>query len=79
MRYVDEAGAVRWVPLRWHWWDVRCVWRHFWREAVPLRIAWLLPKRVALLAFIRVYSVIGRVGPDFDVVCNEWRLKYPDA
>ena len=35
-------------------------------------IAWTLPRRVALHAFVRVYSAWGELGPDYDPVYRTW-------
>lgn len=37
------------------------------RAAIVWKVAWLLPRRVALIAFVRVYSASGDApGPEFD-------------
>lgn len=55
-----------WYPGRFRW--------HL-SETLPRWVAMRLPAKVAYLAFIRVYAVIGRVGPDFDEVCREWERR----
>ena len=49
-----------------YWWY--CV--RLWFRGLPEKIAWWLayqlPRRVAILAFVRVYAVLGKCGPDYD-------------
>lgn len=61
------------------WWHVGYQWfvlRHrvacFWRD-LPWRIACWLPRGVAFCAFIRVYAVLGRCGPEFEEVARLWK------
>lgn len=42
---------------------------------MPWFIAWHLPRKVALFAFVRVYSVLGDCGPEYDLVCKMWEHK----
>lgn len=53
-----------WGPRAWWSWVV---------EQVPMRLAWLLPRRVALWAFIRVYACDGHgPGEEYRRVCDAW-------
>ena len=40
---------------------------------VPMAIAWALPRRVAMFAFIRVYAADGQApGPQYERVYRAW-------
>lgn len=41
------------------------VWLHQTRTALTWKLAYLLPRSIALIAFVRVYSVIGDCGDDY--------------
>lgn len=48
--------------------------RHRWPERLAWWLAWRLPRKVALLAFVRVAAASGK-GPDeltFDGMCKHW-------
>lgn len=45
-------------------------------DRIALWVAWHLPKRVALMAFIYVYSIQGESGPEFDRICNAFEARY---
>lgn len=62
------AGWVRFYVT--FWWPARVRW--FVRESLPWALAYLLPRKVALLAFVRVYSVLGECGEDFKPVYDLW-------
>lgn len=68
------AIADRWFTFRhgWWWWNVS---RRFERDRIARRIAWLLPRRIALWAFIRVYAASHREapGPEYIRAHNEWQ------
>lgn len=51
-----------------------CV-RHFWHERLPFKVAWWLPQKVALFAFIRVYGVLGECTDDYIRVYDAWTAK----
>lgn len=57
--------------LLWYWYDVRC-----WLETRPdvwaWWLAWKLPRKVALYAFVRVYGVLGDCGPDYEYAYKAW-------
>lgn len=49
---------------------------HDWlRERLPWWIAFHLPRKVALFAFVRVYGVIGECGPDYARVYAAWERR----
>lgn len=58
---------LNWFQLTfiYHWWMT--VW---WFRRLPNKfiwwVAWKLPRKVALYAFVRVYGVIGDIGPGND-------------
>ena len=68
-------GTLRW-QVGYRWWLVRHAYparlRWYWHETLPRKIACWLPRKVALLAFIRVYAVTGECGPEFSVICDAW-------
>lgn len=41
-------------------------------ETLAWRIAWMLPLKVALFAFVRVYAVLGGCGDDYARAYNAW-------
>ncbi len=48
-------------------------WWYWFKEQVPMQLAWWLPKKVAYWAFIRVYAKSGNgPGPEFKQICDEW-------
>ena len=47
---------------RWRYCLERCQWR----------LAWLLPRKVALFAFVRVYGCTGHCGPDYAPTYDAW-------
>lgn len=53
---------------------IRCWWKYdvqqWYHDALPRRIAWMLPRKVALWAFIRVY------GADRKAPTTEYRDKH---
>lgn len=55
-----------WYPgrLRWHL-----------RETLPWKIACLLPRKVALFAFVRVFGVLGYCSPDYEAAYKEWERR----
>ena len=53
------------------WWPGRARWH--WHETLPRKVAMLLPRKVALLAFVRVYAVLGRVDPNYTEICAIWQ------
>ena len=55
--------ALRVAAARVRWW---------FSETLPWWIAWRLPRKVALLAFVRVYGVLGECGPDYKAAYDAW-------
>jgi hypothetical protein len=44
-----------------------------WYRDIPMKIAWLLPRSVALWAFIRVYACDGNgPGPEYSQKYQAW-------
>ncbi len=62
---------IAWWNLGYRWWVIR-TWWHRLPDRLAWKCAWWLPRRVALLAFVRVYSAWGELGPDYDPVCRSW-------
>lgn len=62
--------------LRWLWYDTHLFLvyrpRRFFTETLPRKIAWLLPRRIALWTFIRVYAAGGDIGPDYERCYKAW-------
>jgi hypothetical protein len=50
--------------------------KHWWHEKLPFKIANLLPPKVALFTFIRVFAVRGDCHPIYDETCKLWDAKY---
>jgi len=46
----------------------------FWElpDKIIWRIAYLLPRSIALVAFIRVYSTLGEFTSDYERAYNNW-------
>jgi hypothetical protein len=53
------------TPLLYYWYDVRLWWFGL-PDRIAWRCAWLLPRRVALFAFVRVYAVLDSFTDDYD-------------
>ena len=54
------------------WWFRASILR-WWTDTLPMKCAWLLPRRVALWAFIRVYACTGDgPGPDYSRAYDAW-------
>ncbi len=51
------------------WAAVAAYWYH---ERLPWLVAWALPRKVALLAFVRVYAVLGECGDDYEQAYRRW-------
>lgn len=49
--------------------------RYLYREKFLWWVAWKLPKRVALFAFVRVYAVLGYCGPDYDAAYKAFEAR----
>lgn len=67
------ASDMKWLAFR--CWVLRCTVWYWWTERLPWFIALRLPRKVALLAFVRVYGVLGECGPDYDRVYTEWERR----
>lgn len=69
--------AREWFGYRWWllrvWYPGRLRWHM--KETLPWKLAMLLPRKVAYLAFFRVYGVLGYIGRDFEAVCREWERR----
>lgn len=47
--------------------------QRWWTDTLPMKCAWWLPRKVALWAFIRVYSCTGDApGPDYGNAYDAW-------
>jgi hypothetical protein len=49
--------------------------RHWLTETLPWKVAMLLPHKVALFAFVRVYAVTGELGPDYEPTYRAWEAR----
>jgi len=69
----DElAGLTFWqrVSIRNDWWIYPI--RRWFRD-IPMKLAWMLPRSVALWAFIRVYACDGDCpGPEYEQKYKAW-------
>jgi hypothetical protein len=68
-------GTLRW-QVGYRWWLVRhyapARLRWHWHETLPWMIAMRLPRKIALLAFVRVYAATGECGPEYARICHAW-------
>lgn len=53
------------MKIGYRWFCVR-LWLRELPERIAWRAAWLMPRKVALLCFVRVYAVLGYYGPDYE-------------
>ena len=53
--------------MGYYWFRIR-LWCRTRPEKIAWWLAWKLPRRVALYAFVRVYGVLGECGPDYEPV-----------
>lgn len=54
-------------------WGPRAWWFWWTTEGLPMAIAWALPRRVALWAFVRVYAADGEApGPEYERAYKAW-------
>lgn len=64
------------IDWGYRWWILTWLWPHqarYWfRERLPFRLAWWLPRKVAYFAFIRVYAVLGECGDEYIAACRAW-------
>ena len=45
-----KSPLAGWLRFRWYWYVTRT------RQAIPRKIAWMLPRKVAMWAYIRVVA-----------------------
>ena len=64
------------IHLKYLWWDFRG-WLRRLPEKLAWKAAWMLPRKVALFAFVRVYGAWGHCGPDFEPVYKTWEHAKP--
>lgn len=57
--------------LGYRWWTLK-VWLRELPDRVTWWLAWKLPRRLALLAFVRVYAVLGSCGEDYEQAYRRW-------
>lgn len=50
--------------------------KYFLTETVPWKIAWLLPPRIALFAFVRVFAIREDCPDAYSETYNMWTEKY---
>lgn len=54
-------------------WGPRAWWQWWTTEALPIWIAWKIPRPIALWVFIRVYGADGQApGPEYSRVYDAW-------
>lgn len=73
----DWAMLTRWqkVRIRNMWWTDPI--QRWWLDW-PMRLAWWLPRGVALWAFIRVYSAgVDSPGPEYEQAYKSWEANQP--
>lgn len=46
--------------------------KYFFQESLPWYIAYLIPRKIALFCFVRVYSVLGSFSDDYSNAYNIW-------
>ena len=46
--------------------------RYLLTDRLPWALAWFLPRKVALYAFVRVYSTLGTCGDDYTQAYARW-------
>lgn len=56
----DDQTFAEWIRVEW-WWRVS---RHFEPDNLRWRVARLIPRKIALLVFVRVFAE-GDPGPDY--------------
>jgi hypothetical protein len=59
-----------------YWWRLRCIRHYYWHEWLPWKIAWALPPKIALYAFVRVFSIKEPAGPDYEFIYKMWEHRY---
>jgi len=59
--------------LKWWWYCLR-TWPYRLAERLRWKIAWLVPRSIALLVFVRVYSASHKEapGPEYCRAHDEW-------
>jgi hypothetical protein len=45
---------------------------NFLLDRLQWKIAWLIPNKIALYVFVRVYAITGRCDSDYDLVYDTW-------
>ena len=65
------ADGFAWWHPGYRWFCLRVWWRGL-PDRVTWWLAWKLPRKVALYAFVRVYGAWGECGPDYDHVYRAW-------
>lgn len=65
----DDRTLMEWIRGEW-WWRVS---RHWRRDAIERRVAWWIPRNVALWCFIRVYAAgVDSPGPEYRDIYDAW-------
>ncbi len=61
--------TLSWIR-REYWWHAS---RRVSLDALCWRLAWLIPRRIAYLCFVRVYASSGEgPGPEYTAACKAW-------
>lgn len=61
--------------LRFRVWLLQYATRRFFSQTLPFWLAYRVPRKLALLVFVRVYAVLGELGPDYERVYKAWEAK----
>jgi len=46
--------------------------KNFFKNSLPWFIAWIMPRKIALYCFVRVYSILGTCGDDYSNAYKLW-------
>ena len=73
MRHIQHFQFWQiWTPG----WGPRAWAHNFWHDKLPMWVAWMLPRKVALWAFIRVYALDGNCpGEEYRRVYAAWEAQ----
>lgn len=58
------------IKFQWFW--NRAKVKYFFKESLPWFIAWKIPRKVALFAFVRVYSTLDSFSSDYERAYHNW-------
>ena len=62
---------IEWIRGEW-WWHIS---RHCNMDSLRWKLAWMIPRKIALYVFVRVYSATSDIpGPDYERCYKGWEL-----